>query len=242
MPKTDFDNTLSSLDSKIAENKTKNKSIENELEKLKTFDASCFTGKSRFEEDGTQNYLAFQPIHRYFKVIAITKYVEYVSEWNSKGLSGKTIKSIATSDDSLNPKLSYYGSKIRVRFAGSCLKQPKITYTHGTIVNIYIVYEFGASGSNDSDRTWKNCLYGAVTLTENADIGKYRYSGYGIGFDRKSVFSFPGGGFGQNVIILGVDMTSYTHIDNKKKDILILRKGPTQVLEQTLTEEKNEFD
>ena len=225
MPKTDFDNTLSSLDSKIAENKTKNKSIENELEKLKTFDASCFTGKSRFEEDGTQNYLAFQPIHRYFKVIAITKYVEYVSEWKSKGLSGKTIKSIATSDNSLNPKLSYYGSKIRVRFAGSCLKQPKITYTHGTIVNIYIVYEFGASGSNDSDPTWKYCLYG-----------------YGIGFDRKSVFSFPGGGFGQNVIILGVDMSSYTHIDNKKKDILILRKGPTQGLEQTLTEEKNEFD
>ena len=79
-------------------------------------------------------------------------------------------------------------------------------------------------------------------MTENADIGKYRYSGYGIGFDRKSVFSFPGGGFGQNVIILGVDMSSYTHIDNKKKDILILRKGPTQGLEQTLTEEKNEFD
>ena len=36
--KTDFDNTISSLDSKIAGNKTKNESIENEFKKLKTFD------------------------------------------------------------------------------------------------------------------------------------------------------------------------------------------------------------
>ena len=34
------------------------------------------------------------------------------------------------------------------------------------------------------------------TLTKNADIDKYRYSGYGTGFDRRSSFSFPGGGFG----------------------------------------------
>ena len=45
----------------------------------------------------------------------------------------------------------------------------------------------------------KNCLFGAVTLTKNADINKYEYSGYGISFNRKSSFSFPGGGFGQNV-------------------------------------------
>ena len=37
---------------------------------------------------------------------------------------------------------------------------------------------------------------GVVTLTKNADIFKNRYSGYGIGFDRKRSFSFPGGGFG----------------------------------------------
>ena len=52
------------------------------------------------------------------------------------------------------------------------------------------------------------------------------------------VFSFPGGGFGQKVLIFGVDMSSSTHIDNKKKDILILGKGLTQGLEHTLTAEK----
>ena len=41
------------------------------LKNLKTFDSSYFIGKSHFEEDGTQNYLVFQPINRYFKVIAI---------------------------------------------------------------------------------------------------------------------------------------------------------------------------
>ena len=81
---TIFDNTVSSLDSKIAENKTKNGSIENELKKLKTFDLSYFIGKSHFEEDGKQNYLVFQPIIRYFKIIANKK---FISSWKSKGLS-----------------------------------------------------------------------------------------------------------------------------------------------------------
>ena len=58
---------------------------------------------------------------------------------------------------------------------------------------------------------------GAVTLTKNADSDKYKYSGYGTGFDRRSSFSFLGGGFGQNIWVFGVDMSSSTHIDNKKK-------------------------
>ena len=77
-----------------------------------------------------------------------------------------------------------------------------------------------------------------TSLTRNADIDKYKYSGYGIGFDRRSSFSFPSGEFGQNAIIFGVDMSSSTEIDNRKKDILILVKGPTEGLEHTLTAEK----
>ena len=86
--------------------------------------------------------------------------------------------------------------------------------------------------------TLKNCLFDAVTLTKNTDVDKYKYSGYGIGFDRRSSFSFPSGGFGQNVLIFGVDMSFSAHIDNKKKDILVLGIGPTQGLEHTLTAEK----
>ena len=68
-------------------------------------------------------------------------------------------------------------------------------------------------------------MFGAVTLTKNNEIDKYGYSGYGNGFNRRSSFSFPGGGFGQNIIIFGVDMSSSPHIDNKKEDILILGRG-----------------
>ena len=106
------------------------------------------------------------------------------------------------------------------------------------VVNIYIVYELGASSSHNNDPTLKNCLFGAVFLTKNADFDKYGYSGYGIGFHRGSSFSFPGVRFGQKALIFGADMSFSSHTDNKKKDILVLRKGPSQGLEHTLTAEK----
>ena len=61
---------------------------------------------------------------------------------------------------------------------------------------------------------------------------QYKYSGYGIEFDRKGEFTF-GNAFGRNCIIFRVDMSSSVHVDNKKKDILILAKGPTQGLDGT---------
>ena len=177
MTKTDFDGKLPSLDNKIAVNKSNHLIVENELKKLKTLDSSYFKGKSHFEEDGTQNHSLFQPINRYFKVIANT---DYVSLWKSKGLSGESITPLTTSDNSLAPALSYYGTKTRLKFNGSCLKQPNPSYTHGKTVNIYIVYELGASSSFNDDPTLKNSLFGAFRLSTNTDIDKYQYSGYGI--------------------------------------------------------------
>ena len=63
--------------------------------------------------------------------------------------------------------IDYHGNKIRVKFTGSCLKQSTISYNHRPIVNIYIIYKLGASGSKDNDPTLKNYLSGAVTLTKN---------------------------------------------------------------------------
>ena len=63
------------LNRKITVNKSKNLLIENELKQLKTFDSIYFIGKSHFEKDGTQNYLVFQPLNKYFNVIANTEYV-----------------------------------------------------------------------------------------------------------------------------------------------------------------------
>ena len=78
--------------------------------------------------------------------------------------------------------IDHYDSKARVKFNKGFLKQPsKLTCDYGRKVNIYIVYELGASSSNDSDPSLKNCLFGAVTLTKSADIEKYGYSGFGTG-------------------------------------------------------------
>ena len=81
-------------------------------------------------------------------------------------------------------------------------------------------------------------MFGAVSLTKHADTDQYKYSGYDIGLDRKAEFSFCNG-FDRSCIIFGVDMSSSVHVDNKKKYLLILGKGPTQGLDgTTLTAEK----
>ena len=72
-----------------------------------------------------------------------------------------------------------------------------------------------------------------MKLTKNADPDKYKYSGYGIGFDSRSAFSLLDGSMGKTVIIFGVDMSSSVHIDNKGKDVLILGEGLTQGSDDT---------
>ena len=97
---------------------------------------------------------------------------------------------------------------------------------------IYIVYEISKNYNISTYPTLENCLFGFVALTKHADIDQYKYSGYGIGFDRKGEFSF-GNGFGRNVIILREDMSSSVHATNKAQNILILGKDFTQGLANT---------
>ena len=103
------------------------------MSKLKNFNSGYFIGK---------NYLVFQPMYRYFKMI--TNF-DYISSWKSKGLSAESIKPATTSDNSLTPALNYYGTKTRVKFTGSWLKESKISNNHGKVVNIYIVSELQTS-------------------------------------------------------------------------------------------------
>ena len=169
--------------------------------------SSYFIGKSHFEEDGTQNYLVFQPIYRYFNGVSGVGSGNYVYSWKSKGFSDENITAPTTSDYKLNPELTFFGTKTKLEFNGSCLKQDKITYYHGKVVNIYIVYEISWNINISNYPTLENCLLGAVSLTKNADIDKYKYSGYEIGFDRLGFYALPSGRTGRNVIIFGVDMS-----------------------------------
>ena len=67
------------------------------------------------------------------------------------------ILSYVTSDNSLTPHIDHHKGKTRLKFNKSCLKQSnKIIYSYGRKVNVDIVYELGASSSNDNDPTRKS--------------------------------------------------------------------------------------
>ena len=100
-------------------------------------------------------------------------------------MSDESIKPLSASN---NPLLNYVGTKIRVEFKGSYLKQDKISFDHAKIVNIYIVSEINKSFNISSYPILENCLFGAVELIKHTDIDQYKYSEYGIGFDRKGFF------------------------------------------------------
>ena len=140
--------------------------------------------KNYFEDDGTQNYLVFQPIYKYFEITPTTN---IILSWKSKELSDKTIK-LPRPHTVLAPKLSYAGNKTRVEFNGSCLTQNKIIFHHKKIVNICIVYEFIFYNSNSNYSNLENCLFGAIKLTRDTNIDNYKYFGYVTGFDRKGFF------------------------------------------------------
>ena len=142
----EIDTKVSSLDGKI----TKNKNL---LEKTGTGVLLYISENILFNGgDGSQAYLIFQPVHKYIKIIANTR---YIFGWKSKGLSDESIKPFPTSDNSLTPLIDYYSYKVRVTVNGSILRQPKVSYNHGKIVNIYIVYEITGSGSHSHDPTLK---------------------------------------------------------------------------------------
>ena len=87
-------------------------------------------------------------------------------------MSDEDIRSITIYNYIITPKLSYFGTKVRVKSKGSCLEEDTITYTHRKTVNIYIAYEKIENFPISSYLTLENCLFGTVTLTKNFDIDK----------------------------------------------------------------------
>ena len=172
-------------------------------------------------------------MYRYLKWIAGVGSGNYIHFWQPKCLSDERLDSITASNHKVTPELSFYGTKTKVEFNGSCLKKDKVTYNNEKIVNIYIVYEISKNYSISSYPTLENCMFGDISLTKNTDIDKYKYSGYSIGFDRHGEFSF-GNGLGKNCIIFGADLSSSSsHANNNKNNILVLGKDFVQGINGT---------
>ena len=92
------------------------------------------------------------------------------------------------SDYGITVNLHFPGTKTRVELNGSCLKQDSVTFNCKKLVNIYIVYEISKSFNIRDYPTLESCLFGAVTLTKNADINKCKNFRYGIWFKKFRAF------------------------------------------------------
>ena len=146
-------------------------------------------------------------------------------------MSNEKIEPPFTENKRLSPKLVLMNnSEIRLRFTGSCLRQEFATFNANNVVNLFIMYELDRWSQ---EFNLKDSLLGAVKLTKNANPDKYFYSGCGIGFDSRSLISFPNFDKGKNVIISGADMSSSVHANSKNKDILFLSKGQAKGLDNT---------
>ena len=98
------------------------------------------------------------------------------------------------------------------------------------VINLYSAYTLGRQLRNlNTVYTSGKCLFGSVKLTKNADLDKYKHTCYG--FDSRLLFTDES--YRKNVIIFGADMSLSVHVDNKRKDILLLGKGLTQGLNDT---------
>ena len=152
----------------------------------------------------------------------------------SIGFPDESIKPPAASTNSLAPALNYVSTKFQIKFDGSISKQDKVTEKHGEYLPCgYLMLV--------KILRLKKIFFWLVKLTKNSDPEKFKYFGCGIGFDARGSFSLSNGsGFVKNVIIFGANMSSLVHTDNKKKYILVLVKGTTDGLVDTmLTAEKD---
>ena len=179
------------------------------------------------------NYLEFIPAKKYIKCFSGTAQID---SWKSNRMPEENIENRTKSDCNFAPTFVDHHLLPDINFNGHCLIKHNISIPK-RVINLYISDTLNPQLRNlNTDLKLGDCLFGSVKLTKIADLDRYKYSGYGIGFDSRSKFSLPD--IGKNVIIFGFDMSSSVHIDNEGKHILILGEGPTQGLDDiTLTTE-----
>ena len=211
----------------ILTNKTSlehNKSVIDDLEREAKFNRG-------FYYCNQQSYFLFEP-----KSKSITKNEEAIHAWLSTGIhndSNNTDLFSLNNSNNNSPNLLNKNNRLGVTFNGNYMKQNKLGYAHGKIVNLYIVYELKNRRIDKADFTVQNGLVGAVKITKNANTSHYRYERYGICFDGESSFSFGNKIDAKNVIIFGVNTSNSSHSTNKTQNIYVLGKDFVQGINNT---------
>ena len=173
LKKTDYNIRVAAIDTKISSFDDKITKNKHKLEDAAVNTMLLFLWKSMFDEGRWFSSLFnISTSIKFFQTITNTN---YISSWKSKGLSAESIKPFPTSDNIPTPLIDCYNYKIKVKFNGSFLRQTKVAFTHGKVVNIFMVYELVGLALTLMILHLKNCLFGAATLIKNADFDKYGY-------------------------------------------------------------------
>ena len=142
-------------------------------------------------------------------------------------MSEEIIENITKSDRNFAQTFLDHHSLPGMNFNGHCLIKSNIYIPKKSNKSIFFLHT-NSEIKKFKHRLCINCLFGSVKLSKNADLDKYEYTGYNIGFDSCSEFSFTDGSFGKIVIFFGTYTNSSVHIGNKVKDILILGERSLQ--------------
>ena len=204
MNKIDFGNKLISFNRKIISNNTKYLEVLKKLNSLTKRDYNFFFGRIYFiSNDGSQNTFVYQPTLDTLK-LKKDKSTDFILSWKSKGVYTSKLKPLYAAF--LNSiKYSEYIIGIKLDKDPLAVKQNNYL---SKIVNDYIVYDLDAWSRNPTNNfKFKNCLFGATSIAEDSDKGRYVYSGYGITFDSAGSWSFNND-TARNVMIFGVDNRS----------------------------------
>ena len=146
---------MKKISDRVTSNKTKHLLVETKLKKLEQFDTAYFRGKNYFGDHGSRNYLVFQPFYKYFEMVG-----NKVFSWESKGMSNEKISSAYAPHANRTQKIVYENARIKLKLNGA-LKQDKVTYNHGPIINIYVLYRL-IPNLGDFGLTVQNSSFGAV--------------------------------------------------------------------------------
>ena len=197
-----------------------NKSVIDDLEREASFNRG-------FYYYNQQSHFLFEPK---------SKNGEATHAWISTGIhndSNNTDLFSVNNSNNNSPTLLNKNNRLGVTFNGNYMKQNKLGYAHGKIINLYIVYELKNRRIDSPDFTVQNGLFGAVKITKNANTSHYKYEGYGICFDGESSFSFGNRIDAKNAIIFGVKNSKSSHSTNKTQNIYVLGKDFVQGINNT---------
>ena len=207
---------------------THNKSVLDDLER----EASFNKGFYYFNQ---QSYFLFEPKSKSF-----TKNGIAIHAWISTGIhNGSNNTDLFSVNNS--PTLLNKNNRLGVTLNGNHMKQNKLGYAHGKIVNLCLVYELKNRRIDNPDFTVQNGLFGAVKIVKNENPSHYKYEGYETCLDGEYSFSFGNRIDAKNVIIFGVNTSNSSHSTNKTHNIYVLGKDFVQGINNTTIYAENMY-